>query len=155
MWSDKDILCSLTCIATSIDSVSGQQRPRLDCANAQADQSLCCPQIAERSFSCVTHHECSLYMACILCLPYWGWSGEKVSCILMSPGHPIDVGLQLGKACFLVAGKGRGELFLFLLFLHFPSCSSLFPVLLFSLYYLFSPFLLEMTQNDPQGLMCH
>ena len=47
-------------------------------------------------------------------------------------------------------------MFLFLLFLHFHSCSSFFPVplfhLLYSLFYLFSPFLWETTQNDPQGL---
>ena len=43
----------------------------------------------------------------------------------------------------------------FLLFLHFHSCFSFFPVPLFhlfySLFYLFSPFLWEMTQNDPQN----
>ena len=46
---------------------------------------------------------------------------------------------------------------LFLLFLHFHSCSSFFPVHLFHLYYrfyLFSPCLWETTQNDPQGLTC-
>ena len=36
--SDLDILCSSTYTTVSIDSVSGQ-------ANAQADQSLRCPQI--------------------------------------------------------------------------------------------------------------
>ena len=30
----------------SIDSVSGQRRPRSACANAQADQGLRCPQTA-------------------------------------------------------------------------------------------------------------
>ena len=63
------------------------------------------------------------------------------------------------RPAILVAGKGRGGMFLFLLFLHFHSCSSLFPVpvlyLVYFLFYLFSPFLWEMTQNDPQGLMCH
>ena len=73
---------------------------------------------------------------------YWGWSGgAKVLCIL-----------------HLVVGKGRGGMFLFLLFLHFHSCSSFFPVplfhLLYSLFYLFSPFLWKTTQNDPQGLTC-
>ena len=53
----------------------------------------------------------------------------------------------------LVAGKGRGRMLLFLLFLPFYSCYSFFPVPLFYLlYYLFSPFLWETTQNDPQGL---
>ena len=59
------------------------------------------------------------------------------------------------RPAILVAGKGRRGMFLFLLFLHFHSCSSVFSVPLFHLfYYLFSPFLWEMTQNDPQGLMC-
>ena len=73
-------------------------------------------------------------------------------------GRPTDIGLQLGKPAILAAGKGRGGMFLFLLFLHFHSCSSFFPVPLFHLhyclFYLFSPFLWETTQNDPQGLMC-
>ena len=72
---------------------------------------------------------------------------------VLSPGHPNDIGLQLGKAnAILVADKGRGGMFLFLLFLHFHSCFSFFPVPLFHLKYLFSPFLWETTQNDPQGL---
>ena len=59
-----------------------------------------------------------------------------------------------------VAGKGGGGvgIFLFLLFLFFHSCSSFFPVSLFYLHYylffVFSPFLWEMTQNDQQGLAC-
>ena len=70
---------------------------------------------------------------------------------LTSPGRPTDIGLQLGKA-----DKGRGgNVFLFLLFLHFNSCSSFFPVPLFHLiFYLFSPFLWETKQNDLQGLTC-
>ena len=38
---------------------------------------------------------------------------------LTSPGRPTDIGLQLGKACYIVAGEGRERMFLFLLFLHF------------------------------------
>ena len=61
------------------------------------------------------------------------------------------------RPAILVVGKGRGGMFLFL-FLHFLSCSIFFPVplfhLLYSLFYLFSPFLWETTQNDPQGLTC-
>ena len=57
-----------------------------------------------------------------------------------------------------VAGKGRGVIFLFLLFLLFLSCSSFLPVPVFHLlnylFYLFFPFLWETTQNDPQGLTC-
>ena len=54
------------------------------------------------------------------------------------------------RPAILIAGKGRGGMFLFLLFLHFHSCSSFFPVPLIHLfYYLFSPLLWEMTQNAP------
>ena len=54
---------------------------------------------------------------------------------LTSPGRPIDIGLQLARPAILVAGKVRGEMFLFLLFLHFHSCASFFPVPLFHLLY--------------------
>ena len=81
---------------------------------------------------------------------------------LYSPLHHWGVQLILAyswaRPAILVVGKGRGGMFLFLLFLHFHSCSSFFPVplfhLLYSLFYLFSPFLWETTQNDPQGLTC-
>ena len=33
------------------DSVSGQARPLLDCADAQADLGLCCPHMLEDTFS--------------------------------------------------------------------------------------------------------
>ena len=60
------------------------------------------------------------------------------------------------RPAILVAGKCRGGMFLVLLFLYFHSCSSFFPVplfhLLYYLFYLFSPFLWETTQNTPQGL---
>ena len=39
------------------------------------------------------------------------WEGVMY---LMSPGHPTEMGLQLGKPDILVAGKGRGGMFLFL-----------------------------------------
>ena len=67
---------------------------------------------------------------------HWGMVGWCEGVLyLTAPGRPIDTGLQLGKACYaiLVAGKGRRGMFLFLLFLHFHSCSSFFPVLLSSL----------------------
>ena len=37
---------------------------------------------------------------------------------LASSGHPTDIGLQLDKACYPCRGKGRGGMFLFLMFLH-------------------------------------
>ena len=91
-----------------------------------------------------------------------GWSGgAKVLCILHHWGVLLILAYSWARPAILVVGKGRGEMFLFLLFLHFLhflSCSSFFPVplfhLLYSLFYLFSPFLWETTQNDPQGLTC-
>ena len=90
---------------------------------------------------------------------YGGWSGGvKVLCILHHWGIQLILAYSWARPAILVVGKGRGGMFLFLLFLHFHSCSSFFPVplfhLLYSLFYLFSPFLWEMTQNDPQGLTC-
>ena len=88
-----------------------------------------------------------------------GWSGgAKVLCILHHWGVQLILAYSWARPAILVVGKGRGRMFLFLLFLHFHSCSSFFPVplfhLLYSLFYLFSPFLWETTQNDPQGLTC-
>ena len=95
-----------------------------------------------------------------------GWSGgAKVSCILrhwciqLIMVYSWFTVYSWASPAVLVAGKGRGGMFLFPLFLHFHSCSSFFNVPLFHLfYYLFylsSPFLWETTQNDPQGLTCH
>ena len=92
-------------------------------------------------------------------LPGGGWSGgAKVLCILHHRGVQLILAYSWARPAILVVGKGRGGMFLFLLFLHFHSCSSFFPVPLFylfyCLFYLFSPFLWETTQNDPQGLTC-
>ena len=78
-----------------------------------------------------------------------GWLGvAKVSCILCHWGIQLVLAYSWARLAVLVAGKGRGEMFLFLLFLYFQSCSSFFPVPLFHLlYYHFSPFLWETTQN--------
>ena len=88
-----------------------------------------------------------------------GWSGgAKVLGLLHHRGVQLILAYSWARPAILVVGKGRGGMFLFLLFLHFHSCSSFFPVplfhLLYSLFYLFSPFLWETTQNDPQGLTC-
>ena len=82
-----------------------------------------------------------------------GWSdGAKVSCILCYRGVQLILAYRWARSAIHVAGKGRGGLFLFLLFLPFHSCSSFFPVphfhLFYYLFYLFSPFLWETTQND-------
>ena len=98
------------------------------------------------------------------CRTWWlikvrGWSGgAKVLCILHHWGVQLILAYSWARPAILVVGKGRGGMFLFRLFLHIHSCSSFFPVplfhLLYSLFYLFSPFLWETTQNDPQGLTC-
>ena len=87
-----------------------------------------------------------------------GSGGAKVLCILHHRGVQLILAYSWARPAILVVGKGRGGMFLFLLLLHFHSCSSFFPVplfhLLYSLFCLFSPFLWETTQNDPQGLTC-
>ena len=85
-----------------------------------------------------------------------GWSGvAKVLCNLRHRGVQLILVYSWARPAIFVAGKGTGGMFLFLQFIHFHSCSSFFPIPLFYLlYYFFSPFLLETTQNDPQGLTC-
>ena len=70
-----------------------------------------------------------------------GWSGGvKVLCILHHWGVQLILAYSWARPAILVVGKGRGGMFLFLLFLHFHSCSSFFPVPLFHLLYsLFCP----------------
>ena len=90
---------------------------------------------------------------------FWGWLGEaKVSCILRHWGVHLLFAYSWARPAVLEAGKGRGGMFLFLLFLHFHSFSAFSHVplfhLLYCLFYLSSPFLWEMKQNYPQGLTC-
>ena len=102
-----------------------------------------------------------VYPMCCMCGEGGGGGGvrdvAKVSCILRHPCVQLILAYSWAVPAVIVAGKGR-VFFLFLLFLPFHSCSSFFPVplfhLLYYLFYLFSPFLLETTQKDPQGLMC-
>ena len=110
----------------------------------------------------ITSAACDLrprWLSWIRCPTGRGWSGgAKVLCILHHWGVQLILAYSWARPAILVVGKGRGGMFLFLLFLHFHSCSSFSPVplfhLLYSLFYLFSPFLWETTQNDPQGLTC-
>ena len=68
--------------------------------------------------------------------PPRGWSGgAKVLCILDHRGVQLILAYSWARPAILVVGKGRGGMFLFLLFLHFHSCSSFFPVPLFHLLY--------------------
>ena len=88
-----------------------------------------------------------------------GWLGvTKVSCVLCHRDVQLILTYSWARPTILVAGKGREGMFLFLLFLHFHSCSFFFHGPLFHLYYLiylFPPFLWETTQNDPQWLTSH
>ena len=64
------------------------------------------------------------------------WSGgAKVSCISRHWGVQLILAYSWARPAILVAGKGRGGMFLFLPFLHFHSRSSFFPVPLFRLFY--------------------
>ena len=76
----------------------------------------------------------------------WGWSGgAKVLRILHHWGVQLILAYSWARPAILVVGKGRGGMFLFLLFLLFHSCSSFFPVPLFHLLYsLFSLFSLSL-----------
>ena len=82
---------------------------------------------------------------------------------LMSPGIQLKIGYSWTRPAILAEGKGRGGMFLFLLFLHFHLFSSLSFIFLSPLSlsfisstvsYLSSPFLWETIQNDPQVLTC-
>ena len=55
--------------------------------------------------------------------------GAKVSCILRHWGVQLIMAYSWARPAILVAGKGRGGMFLFLLFLHFHSVSLLCPSL--------------------------
>ena len=77
----------------------------------------------------------------------WGWVFRRGLVSYITGGDQLILAYSWARPAILVAGKGRGGMFLFLLFLHFHFCSSFFPVPLFHLfYYLFSPFLWEMTK---------
>ena len=81
----------------------------------------------------------------------WGWLGvAKVTGILPHWGVQLILASSRARPAILLAGKGRGGMFLFLLFLHFHSCYSFFPDplfhLLYYLFYIFSPFLWDDTK---------
>ena len=60
------------------------------------------------------------------------WSGgAKGSCTSRHRGVQLILAYSWVRPAILVVGKGRRGMFLFLLFLHFHSCSSFFPVLSF------------------------
>ena len=87
-----------------------------------------------------------------------GWVVRRCRVSFVTRGVQLILADSWARPAILVAGKGREVMFLFLLFLHFHSCFSFFPVppfhLFCYLFCLFSPFLWETTQNDPQGLTC-
>ena len=63
-----------------------------------------------------------------------GWSGgAKVLCIVRHRDTQLILAYSWARPAILVAGMGRGGMFLFLLFLHFHSCFSFFHFSLLSL----------------------
>ena len=52
-----------------------------------------------------------------------GLGSVKVLCILHHQGFQLILPYSWTRPAILVAGNGRGGMFLFLLFLHFHSCS--------------------------------
>ena len=105
---------------------------------------------------------CGPIHSCMTTGPYnltRGWLGvAKVSDILGYWGIQMILASSWTRPAILIAGKGRGGMFLLLQVLHFHSCSAVFidPLyyLLYYPFYPFPPFLLETTHNDPQGLTC-
>ena len=93
-----------------------------------------------------------------ICEIVGGWVVRRCHVSFVTRGVQLILAYSWARPAILVAGKGREVMFLFLLFLHFHSCFSFFPVppfhLFCYLFCLFSPFLWETTQNDPQGLTC-
>ena len=119
--------------------------------------SLCfCGEIRKKLSRYFSYLELCLYVQ--LQLQFSSPVKAKLSCILHHWGVQLILACSWARPAILSAGMGRGEIFLFLQFLHFHSFSSFNPVplfhLLYCLFYLSSPFLWEMTQNDPQGLTC-
>ena len=103
---------------------------------------------------------CAYALSCqdLRCTPVGGWVVRRCHVSFVTRGVQLILAYSWARPAILVAGKGREVMFLFLLFLHFHSCFSFFPVppfhLFCYLFCLFSPFLWETTQNDPQGLTC-
>ena len=98
-------------------------------------------------------HSCYSFFPALLSSPllsllslFSGWlGGAKVSCIFCHRGVQLILAYSWARPAILVAGKGREVMFLFLLFLHFHSCSSFFPVPHFHLFcYLFCLFSLSL-----------
>ena len=85
-----------------------------------------------------------------------GWGRVWWRCCVRHQGVHLILAYSWVRLAILVAGQGKGD-FLFLLFFPFISVPlySLSPSFISStIFYLFSPFLWEITQNDPQGLTC-
>ena len=66
------ILCSSTYTTLSLDSISGQRRPRSACANAQADQGPALSANYIRAFLCIGHHMIKGPFSDVACLEKYG-----------------------------------------------------------------------------------
>ena len=158
-WPCVQLLCAERNATRQWDLAIDKAKPPASAAKWQGNDQI--------DLQCQAARHCHHQVQWATCSAgHWGsgphsdrWSGgAKVLCILHHWGVQLILAYSWARPAILVVGKGRGGMFLFLLFLHFHSCSSFFPVplfhLLYSLFYLFSPFLWETTQNDPQGLTC-
>ena len=104
----------------------------------QTDPSLCCIILNPIFFDMASITTIMLLMTSLNftnntselrdgCMLYRRWSGgAKVSCILCHRGVQLILAYSWARPAILVASKGRGGCFLFLLFLHFHSCFSFF-----------------------------
>ena len=117
-----------------------------------------CPFVCPRTFVHTSIHPSVHPKWSLHTVNVGGWVVRRCHVSFVTPGVQLILADSWARPAILVAGKGREVMFLFLLFLHFHSCFSFFPVppfyLFCYLFCLFSPFLWETTQNDPQGLTC-
>ena len=131
-------------LKTAASGLGFQHLPR-DLANVNAWKTMFVPY-NKQSFA-ISYF--TFFFFCLL-----RWLGEaNVSCSFCHRGAQLILAYSWARPAVLATGKGRGGMLLFLWFLHL-FLPYLFLHLLYYLFYLFSPFLCEMTQNDPQGLPC-
>ena len=97
------------------------------------DDTICLPYVHHSFYSSVCSDEINgqvLDMKVSNACPFVGQFRVR---LLHQRGIQLILAYSWTRPAILVAGKGRGGMFLFLLFLHFHSCSSFFPVPLSSL----------------------
>ena len=97
----------------------------------------CLVSFQSHKYNCIKFLLYHLYYLCHN-LDYRGEKSQLknlIQCILRHRCVQLILAYIWARPAILVAGKGKGGMFIFLLFLHFHSCSSFFPVPLFHLLY--------------------